>query len=182
MKKRLIASVLLAFIVIMAGCSPKVSPEDTVKDALAELKNNNIEKFKNYILDADDFDDEDIDNSLALLVKNLEVEINSSTIDGDSATVNASITNTNFSIVMEEFLTQAMSFAMENAFSEDPVSEDEMEAMAEELLLEILERDDIETVTTEVDISLEKEDGVWKIEYDEEIQNALFFGISDFEG
>lgn len=182
MKKRLLATLLLALIVLMVGCGPKVSPEDTVKEALAELKNNNIEEFKNYMIDADDFDDEEIDDSLVLLVKNLKIEINGSTVDGDSATVNADITNTNFAIVMEEFLSQAMSLAMENAFSEEPVSEDEMEAMAEDILLEILERDDIEMVTTEADISLEKKDGVWKIEYNEELQNALFSGISDFEG
>src|SRR6056297_1044323 len=157
----------------MAGCGPKVSPEDTVKEAIAALKNNNIEEFKDYILDSDDFDDEDIDESLALLVKNLEIEIKDSTIEDDSATVSADITNTNFAIVMEEFFSQAMSLAMENAFSEEPMSEDEMEAMAEDILLEILERDDIEMVTTEADIFLEKEDGVWKIEYNEEVQNAL---------
>ncbi|MFW6029282.1 MAG: DUF5105 domain-containing protein [Halanaerobiales bacterium] len=182
MKKHLIATVLVAVLILMVGCSPEVSPEDTVREALEELKNNNIEEFKKYILDSDDFDDEEIDDSLKLLVKNLEIEINGSSIDGDSATVNANITNTNFTIVMEEFLTKAMSLAMENAFSEEPISEDEMEAMAEEMLFEILERNDIETVTTEADISLEKENGDWKIEYDEEIQNALFFGISDFEG
>lgn len=182
MKKRLLAILLLSLVVLMAGCGPKVSPEDTVKEAIAELKSNNIEEFKEYILDADDFDDEEIDESLALLVKNLKIEINDSTIDGDNATVNADITNTNFAVVMEEFLSQAMSLAMENAFSEEPISDDEMETMAEEILLEILERDDLEMVTTEADISLEKKDGVWKIEYNEEIQNALFFGVSDFEG
>jgi len=180
MKRYSLISFVLVLALVLVACSPEATPEETVEKALEELKNNNIENFQKYIVDADSFSDEEIDESIEYLVKNLEVEVKSSSIDGDTATVETDITNINFSIVMEEFLSQAMGIAMENALSEDPMSQEEMDSYVEELLITILERDEIETVTTTANISLEKTNGQWKIIYDEEIQNALFFGIADF--
>jgi len=145
-----------------------------------ELKNSNIEEFRTYIVDEDDFSDEEVEESIEYLVKRIEVEVTDSNIDGDTATVTADITNINFSIVMQEFMTQAMGIAMDNALSEDPMSQEEMDSMVEDLLIEILQSEDIETVTNTTEISLEKINGKWKINYNEEIQNAIFFGIADF--
>ncbi len=180
MKKLSIISLVLIVSLVLVACSPEASPEEVVEKAFMELKNSNIEEFRTYIVDEDDFSDEEVEESIEYLVKRIEVEVTDSNIDGDTATVTADITNINFSIVMQEFMTQAMGIAMDNALSEDPMSQEEMDSMVEDLLIEILQSEDIETVTNTTEISLEKINGKWKINYNEEIQNAIFFGIADF--
>jgi len=180
MKKLSIISLVLIVSLVLVACSPEASPEEVVEKAFMELKNSNIEEFRTYIVDEDDFSDEEVEDRIEYLVKRIEVEVTDSNIDGDTATVTADITNINFSIVMQEFMTQAMGIAMDNALSEDPMSQEEMDSMVEDLLIEILQSEDIETVTNTTEISLEKINGKWKINYNEEIQNAIFFGIADF--
>lgn len=181
----LFLSVLLLFAI--ASCSSKETPEEVVDNGLTAIINLDLITMQKYfdsedISEEDDifgdgFEDQNIEN-VELLVKNLEFEIISSSIDDDEAIVETKITNINMSIVMEEYITQAFILAM-SSIGEEEVDEDAMQKEMEELFTELLSEEDVEMITIDVDIKLNDVDGNWKIDLNDELINALFGGFMD---
>lgn len=95
-----------------------------------------------------------------------------STEEKESATVKAEITNIDMKNVMGEFIKEAFSFAFANAFS-NVLSDEEMEQKISEMMLTSLENNKEKNVTNTVDIQLKKVDGAWKIDLNEDLQNAI---------
>ncbi len=181
----LFLSVLLLFAI--ASCSSKETPEEVVDNGLTAIINLDLITMQKYfdsedISEEDDifgdgFEDQNIEN-VELLVKNLEFEIISSSIDDDEAIVETKITNINMSIVMEEYITQAFILAM-SSIGEEEVDEDAMQKEMEELFTELLSEENVEMITIDVDIKLNDVDGNWKIDLNDELINALFGGFMD---
>ena len=113
-----------------------------------------------------------------LMTKNISYEIIDETIDGDEATVKAKITNLNMTIIMGEYITQALALAF-SQIGETEVDEAELEKQMEDLLIGLLSKEDNEMMSTEVDIKLSKIDEEWKIELNDDLINALFGGLSN---
>jgi hypothetical protein len=177
-------NIVLVFVLILAvaliGCNMEVSPEEVVKDAFFELKNSNLDSFSSYLTDEDNFNDNKDLFNFELFVENLDIEVNSSTIDGNLAKINTTISNTNFQVVLQETFAYVIPIVFENAFSEDTLSEEDMNLLLEDTMREMIFSDEVEIVSTKVDIILLQEEGTWKIEYTDDLQNAIFYGLSNF--
>jgi len=57
------------------------------------------------------------------------------------------------------------------------LTDEELEKKSEEKYIEILKRDDIGMATTTVDIKLTENGDSWKLNLDEELQNAILGGL-----
>lgn len=72
---------------------------------------------------------------------------------------------------------------MGNAFSEDPINDEEIQAQAEQYLVDLLREDGHRMVTSSIDINLTQKDAGWRIETDEEFQDAILGGLlAAFDG
>lgn len=181
----LLISTLLVF--ALAACSSTVSPKEVVEKGIASIKNLDIIQIQKYfntddISDENDLlgDDFEVENMevFTLMTKNISYEIIDETIDGDEATVKAKITNLNMTIIMGEYITQALALAF-SQIGETEVDEAELEKQMEDLLIGLLSKEDNEMMSTEVDIKLSKIDEEWKIELNDDLINALFGGLSN---
>jgi hypothetical protein len=188
MKRNIILFISVMLVFALTACSSSVSATDVVEKGITAIKDLDIVQIQKYfntndITDESDIlgDDFEVENMeiFALMTKNLSYEIIEEKIDGDTATVKAKITNINMTIIMGEYITQALALAFSQIGQTD-VDEAEMEKQMEELLVDLLSKDDIAMLTTEVDIKLNKIDKDWKIDLNDELINALFGGIMTF--
>ena len=178
--RRWISALLIIILVIgMTGCSGE-TPEQAVTNAIEAIKKMDQEELSRYIeyddlVNTDDSTEltEQEEEQAKSIFKNLEYEIKTSDEDGDTAVVNANITNIDMGVVFSEMFMEMFSRAFEDAFSSDPMTEEETDEMMLNLMAELMEKHRDTTVTNNVSIKLNKVDNQWKIEMDDELQNAL---------
>ncbi len=187
MKKVFSYILFIALILSMTACTSSQGPEKVVDKAMQAIKAMDKEELSKY-MDIDDLlgDDDSTINTEAIseeevsvLFENIDYKINSSNIDGDSAIVNLDIENIDMGLVLGQFLEEAFTFAFSDAFSDNSLSDEEMEAAMTDLFLEIIEKNKDNTVSNNVDVGLNKVDGQWKIDIDEDFQNALTGNLID---
>ena len=183
--KAFVVSILFIVALLFVGCdgASGETPEEAVANALNAIKQLDQETMERYFpYDGPVADLEEDEEELAkLLVGNISFNIISSSVDGDSATVEAEITNINMGVILGEFLEQAMGLAMGSAFAgAEPPSDEEIE----QLLHDLLKRPDNEMVTTTVTINLTKNDYVdgWIINSDDAFEDAVFGGFFSATG
>ena len=119
------------------------------------------------------------------IVKNLTFEVVSSSIDGDKATVSVAITNTDMSAIFAQYLQVIFQEAFQYAFlpEEQRPSEEEMAQLYMQRFQELMAKEDNPTVTTNLDMSLTKNENTWLITADPALLDAIFGGlISSMEG
>lgn len=180
----ILISTLLVF--ILAACSSAVTPKEVVEKGITSIKELNLIQIQKYfntdeISDENDIlgEDFEVENMeiFALMTKNISYEVIDEKIDGDEATVKAKITNINMTVIMGEYITQALALAFSQIGQTD-VDEDEIQKQMEDLLVDLLSKEDNEMITTEVDVKLNKVDKDWKIDLNDDLVNALFGGLS----
>ena len=140
MNKKLTIAILLVgflFIIFTSGCAgdktnsadkakaTQLTPIQTVNTAMAALKNSDTETFNKYIQHTAGKENMFIKHTdtklseqgkefLQLVVADLSYQINGETINGDKATVDIKITNTDFSNIINLLIEKAMSEKREN--------------------------------------------------------------------
>lgn len=181
----LIVCVLLLSLVF-TGCGQKTeTPEQAVTNALNAIKKLDIDTMRKYFNDdglygSDSGTDELLEDEegINLLFGKMTFKIISSSTEGDNATVKTEITNIDMASVMVEYFDQAFSMVFSNALAGDGAkSDEEMEALTEQLFIDLIKREDNQMKTTTVDIKLTKNKNSWKIESNDELQDAIFGGM-----
>ena len=114
----------------------------------------------------------------ALIDKVLEFdyEIGEESIDGDTATVELTITTYPLGDIFTTVLSELFSSDMEELAS---MTEDELMAWMDETLISQLDAAE-KTYVTDVTVTLNQEDGQWVVQEDQEFSNALTGGMIDF--
>ena len=190
MKKLLLSLCVLCLLV--CGCSQTAKPSNTVDIFLKEGKNagnNNLADLGLDSLEGEtgmDFDEETL-TSLVNAIGDYDYVVNSEKEDGDTATVNVTITTYDFS----EWIVNALTESISQAFALALTGETSDEAINEVMNKVFKEQTDAviaagKTKSTTVDIICKKVDGNWVV--DEEasgvaLADALSGGmLSSMEG
>ena len=187
--KKLTALLCCAVLVLtLAGCASE-KPEDEAKKAeeavtglITAVQKVNVEEAKKYaVLDAETeagLDDGQTTLFGALFGK-LQYKILSTEAAGDDAyLVKTEITAINIKPLLSSYIEESLKAALSEDFNTNK-SEEEMIQIAEQKFTEILNRDNLETITNTVDIRVIKDNNVWKVQADEILANALSGGMVD---
>lgn len=177
---------LLCFMLTACRLSSE-TPEQAVTNALNAIKNFDKKTAQKYLASDEIFnkDSEDSDlikdeENLKLLVNKLNFKVLSSAQEGNIATVKTEITNIDMAAIMGEYFQKALSLAFENAFAgENAKSEEEMNKQAQQIFLDLIKREDNKIRVSTIDIKLSKNENSWKIDANEEFQNAVLGGLSN---
>lgn len=153
---------ILACVFLMAD-----SPKKSVETLLGDLKSGNYNQTVLSDLSEEDFDEE----ARTLLFEKLEWKVQNVTEEGDTATVEVEITNKDFKTIIANYMQKVIKLA----FSGENISEDEMT----NYLLEELKNDEIEMVTSNQTIILEKQDGKWEVSEENDFVNILLPGFEE---
>ena len=182
---------LLVTLLMLGGCSNSAAvrektPEQAVESALNAVKNLDRETMQQYfdyeaLFETDNEGTEsnalNEEEGLILLVKNLSFKTAPASIEGDQATVKTEISNIDMQAIFAEYFSQLIPLAFSNAFAENPASEEELDQQAEQMILDLLKKQDNEMLTSTVDIQLTKSEHDWKINMDSVLQDALLGGL-----
>ncbi|SCZ81149.1 DUF4352 domain-containing protein [Acidaminobacter hydrogenoformans] len=181
MKKLTGIVLIVVLIASLVGCGG-VTAESATQSFLEAVKTMNVEEISKYV-DYDELvntseESEEMESIteqeefVKQIFTGMSYAIIESSEEKESATVKAEITNIDMKNVMGEFIKEAFSFAFANAFS-NVLSDEEMEQKMTEMMLASLESNKDKKVTNTVDIQLKKVDGAWKIDLNDELQNAI---------
>ena len=168
LKKVMVMILTLAFLTALCGCNEVKDAEGALNSAIAALQSGDYAKASGYINGS-----EILDNNEMLCFSNLSCSINSSEkTDNSNVKINADITNVNTANAFKDTITQAFSLALSGE-----VSQDEMESKILEIFAQNLSGEDVETVTSTIDINMVKTDEGWKVDANEELQDAITGGL-----
>jgi predicted small lipoprotein YifL len=186
-KSCLIIALMLILSLSLSACGTRGElPEQAVTNALNAVKNVDKETMQKYFGAENSFWDSDSgadglikdEENLKLLFNKLTYKVISATSENDTATVKTEITNMDLAAVMAEFFQQSMSLAFSNAFGgENAKSEEEITKEAERILIDLMKKEDNETVTATVDIKLTKNEDGWLIDAGDEFTDAVTGGL-----
>lgn len=181
MKKIISTLLMMVLMVSLTACGGESAEKAAINtiEAVKTYNKDALSKYLDYdkLVDINESGNESTDKEgeayIKNIFKNMEYKITSSVEDGDTAVVSAEITNIDMNNVFTLYIQEAMGIAMSQAFSEEAQSEEDMKTQMNQLLVKIIDENKDTTVTNNVDISLTKVDKQWKVEIDEELQNAL---------
>lgn len=163
-----IVIVVIALVVALAGkfLIPE-SPRKVLENTLNELKVGAYDQnmLSGLLEGEDDFNKE----AQKLLFEKLEWKIIEVKEEGDTATAQVEITNKDFKTIIGNYMQKAL----KAAFSGQNVNEAEMT----NYLMEELRNEEIQTVTNNQSIVLQKQDGKWKVAEEENFVNAVLPGL-----
>ena len=148
------------------------SPARELQQMLKDLKAGNYDKVQQYV-DYDKLIDSSVmstDNAeqSKLFFEDLEFTVKEVKQEGDTAKITLETTNKDFKSIVQKAVTKLVQkyFSSENAEIEN-------------VLIEELQNENVEKVTTTQTITVQKQDGKWKVVVDDNLKNAIFPGLAE---
>lgn len=184
--KSIIATILaLVLLLSLTGCGEIKKAETAVNGMFTAFKNTDIEAAAKYVdvdeINASENSSDSISTGLVMktIFNKLDYKIISSEkVDETTVKVKTEITVTDMKPVLGEFFTNAMQYAFSTAFSNPQPTEEETNKKMEEMFIESASKEDLATVTNEVDITVVKtENNEWKVKSDDTFADALLGGL-----
>ena len=170
--KKILVLLLALCMVCLTACGPS-TPTDALKADLEDAKASPEEIMGEM---GDDSFGPEATEALIKKVLEFEYELGTETIDGETATVETTITTYPFgqvfTNVISQFIAEAFSGSA-NATNEDMIK------LMDKLLIQELEKVE-KTYTQTIDIQLVQENGTWVVQEDVAMSNALTGGMIDF--
>ncbi|WP_114571367.1 DUF4878 domain-containing protein [Exiguobacterium flavidum] len=174
-----------AALALLAGCGGP-TPAETAESYLGAVKKADLEKARDLSTGentsieqkADDLTTEERE-MFAGIFEELEYDVTKEKITGDTATVEADITNVDMAKVFGGVVQELIGDAFADAFAGDTPSDAEMEQKMMTLLEKELAKKDLDRVTMKTTLQLKKVDGEWKVDTSDEVMNAVSGGFSD---
>lgn len=190
MKKiKRILSLLMTMMLVMSvsGCGEVEKAKKSVDEMFGAFETVNLEQINTY-LNTDELsslelltDDSKSEEVFKLMFSKLSHNIISvEEADENTIVVKTEITTIDMGLVFQEWMQESIKMAFDGAFSGESLSEDEYNKKVEEQLLEILKKEDRQTVTNTVDIKYVKTDNKWNIQVDDKLTDALLGGLISF--
>lgn len=182
--KAIICAVAVVLVIVaIVICVSKVKsakPATAIDNFVKALNDGDFAKAKEYssddtmdILGVDE-EAEDLE-MVKLYYKNIEVKVNSVTKSKNTAVATVEITNKDLGKVLNNYMKKAQELAL--AKIQNKASDSDMENELLEYFKAQFESDEIETITTTVDVVINKVDGKWKVVVDDALRNALLPGL-----
>lgn len=169
--------VVIIALTIMMGVS--TDPKKSFDALLTNLKAGNFDEAQTYISNSDgngDISNTSLDaETQKLLYEKLSWNIKKVTKEKDTATLEVEVTNKDFQTVVNNYAKKVLNVAKGAIGGSTNISEQDFT----QYFVEELQKDDIQTVTTENKITAVKVDGKWKIVYDENLVNLILPGLEE---
>lgn len=144
------------------------------------IKSGDEETLKQYLDEENTTQDEESTNEETkemqkIMLSNLNYELISSDISLKECVVKLNISNKDLNKVFSNYMQKAFSLAFSQAFGK--ITEEEMNEQMKQYLQEQYNSDEIETVTSELTITMIRQNGKWNMNTDnEQLINAILPG------
>lgn len=178
----IVAVLVIVLIVMCVTKSMNKKPEKAVNSFIENLKVGDFNTAKTYTSD-NTMDALEIGTNVEELemvkyyFKYIDVKVLEVTKSSNQAIVKAEIKNKDLKAILQNYIKKALEISLEqiNSTNKDESIEDQLL----NYFIAQFEAQEIENVTTTVDIVLNKVDGKWKVVIDKTLRDALLPGLSE---
>lgn len=160
------------------------NPADSVIGFIEALKNIEVENAAAYTTDGktDSFDlgtdsEKDIE-MIKLFFKNLQYSVKDTTKEKDTAVVTLEISNKNLQSILNMYAAKATEIALSKLGENPDATQEDMETELLNYFKTLFDSEEVETVTTTVDVNLNKVDNEWKVVVNEALRDAMLPGMN----
>ncbi|MBR2715332.1 MAG: hypothetical protein IKB73_03895 [Ruminococcus sp.] len=176
-----VVSLLLVFvlsIMMLSGCGdPEAKAVAAVEDVFKAIENRDFLSamgvFDEVMTQEEFAESEEV---LDALFSRMEYKIGETELVNDTTVkVKVSITNADMKEAMGNYLTKAL----QEAFSNSSLSEEELNQKNIDMLVECLNDESLGTVTIDSEVVVNEVDGEWQISPEKSFLNAMFGGLYD---
>ena len=181
-----ILAILLAAAMLFAlsACSkPEEKAEEAVNNLFTSLQKSDLQSADQYLSEPFKGDAESQNMAVEFLQPILEKMSYKVTgvgkFDSGKVDVTVEITAPDMGVVVKDFLVELLSKSISGLLSADGIKEDELKQEGMKILREILAKEDLEMKTTTVQLAVNKTDDGWKIDFENELFDAITGGLSD---
>ena len=116
-------------------------------------------------------ENEAVNENDKLFYENLQWKIKNIEKNGDEAKIEVEITNKNYKTIFQNYTKKII----QKLFNNESTSTEEME----QYLIEEFKNENVDQVTTTQIITVQKQDGKWKVVVDESLRNAIYPGLTE---
>lgn len=180
LKKFLCLILITVFGFSLLGCG--VKPEDTAKNLLDAIKQNDLEKASTYMKKDDSakegsteefkYDSPEQEKIIKGVFSKIDYTLDSTTTNGNNAIVKAKITSVDLTRVATKMISELLPTLMTQALSGENDEKKQNEMMLQYFINSINDPN-VPKTTTDVDIKLVKENKTWLVEQTDDLTNAL---------
>ena len=180
---RTIAIIIVLCIVIGLIYFALPSPARVLEQMLRDLKTGNFQQVQQYVdykkladipaLGTEEENTEDgvISENDKLFYEDLQWSIKNIEKNGNEAKIELEITNKNYKTIFQNYTKKVI----QKLFNNESTSEEEME----KYLMEEFKNENIDQITTTQTVTVQKQDGKWKVVVDENLRNAIYPGLTE---
>ena len=178
----LLTAVCTVALTACGGPSPEEAATAAVTETLDTFKNREGEAWEKFLADAESQESAadlialgvDPEEVLDTLLDGFDYEINGTTVDDDTATVDVTLTSKQLSSVSDEDVQAAFAEVLSNPDLMS-MSEEELQKEGVDLVMGLIE--DAPTGDTDVEIECSKDGDTWVIDedsFDDQLEEAMF--------
>jgi len=177
--RKLISGVLLLVLLFTVGCSSGPSPDKVVNDFLDAMVKGDLETAvklagganieRDILKTAEDEQEERLVKSI---LSRVTYEVGDKKVEGDKAEVSVKITAPDLLRITSKAMSELLPMAFAMAFSEDQ-SQEETDTFIQQYFENAISDPNGPITTSDIKITLEKKDGSWVIQPNDELFNAL---------
>ena len=180
---RTIAIIIVLCIVIGLIYFALPSPARVLEQMLRDLKTGNFQQVQQYVdykeladipalgTDEENTEDKVISENDKLFYEDLQWSIKNIEKNGNEAKRELEITNKNYKTIFQNYTKKVI----QKLFNNESTSEEEME----KYLMEEFKNENIDQITTTQTVTVQKQDGKWKVVVDENLRNAIYPGLTE---
>ena len=169
---------ILIITIIIYNVITSNTPQKSINTMLNALKTGNYDNAREVVANYDEWVNNDIldgeelnKEAQTLLFNELSWKVLNVKEDGDKATAEVEITTKDFKTILGNYMQKAI----KTAFSGQEVNDEQMT----NYLIEELNNSEIEKITTNQSIILEKQEGKWQVSNENDFTNILLPGFSE---
>lgn len=174
MKKLITLLLVLVLCLGMAACGDKNSPSAALKADIENSKSSPDDIITDELIKSFG---EEAGQAFVDKMLDFDYKLGEETVDGDTATVETTITTYPFGEIFTDVLTEYVTEAM----ADTDMSEEESTKLLGDLMTKALDSAE-KSYETVVSIELVKVDDKWEVQESDEMANALTGGIYDMAG
>ena len=179
---RTIAVIIILCVIIGLIYLALPSPARVLEQMLRELKAGNFEQVQQYVdykeladipalkTEDNNTENEAISENEKLFYDELQWSIKNIEQNGKEAKIEVEVTNKNYKTIFQNYTKEVIRRVLNN----EKTSTEEME----KYLVEEFQNKDIDKVTTVQTVTIQKQDGKWKVVVDENLREAIYPGLT----
>ena len=199
-KKNLIIPILIILIIIaIIGTIVFIvtanKPEKTVEEFFTRLKEGNIEEAKKYIDNYNDLFEEEQEEqenteedfadvlnneeNQKLLFTDIQTNIKEVKKEGNTAKIQVELTTKNFKTIMTNYINKIIQLSMSTVVGGENLTQEEINNAIKDYFIEELKNESIDKATTTQEITLNKKEGKWIIEANDNLRTLIYPGLEE---